>query len=43
MTPEIAAQFDTGDFYDSDPRIRASLKILGEEAARGNRKPKKSV
>lgn len=34
MSPDIAATFDTGDLYDSDPRSRTSLKIYGEETRR---------
>ncbi len=30
MPKDIAAGFDTGDFDNSDPRIRASKKIIGE-------------
>ncbi|MBU1323171.1 hypothetical protein KKE75_03900 [Patescibacteria group bacterium] len=41
MTEEVAAQFDTGDLEDSDPRLRATLKILGEETAKGGSGPKK--
>jgi hypothetical protein len=42
MSPDVAAQFDQGDFYDSDPRSRASWKILGEETGRCRFKPRKN-
>lgn len=37
MTVDQAAQFDTGDFDNSDPRIRASNQAYGEETRRGSR------
>jgi hypothetical protein len=38
MSPEIAAQFDTGDLGDSDPRLRTANKVYGEfTGKKGNR------
>lgn len=31
MSPDVAAIFDTGDIYDSDPRSRAAMKVYGDK------------
>lgn len=42
MPVYIAAQYDTGDLENSDPRIRASNKSRGEWTAAGGKGPRKN-
>ena len=37
MPVGVAAQFDTGDLDNSDPRIRASNNVTGDFTRRGNK------